>query len=95
MGICSTNSNYYLDELVKYLCWGCEREFIISEYQAKQVGTNHIGCPYCHSDNIMAYVWMIDQEQLEELGCMGIGHYIDGRKDWVLEIVKKGKTKNA
>lgn len=89
MGICSTNPNYYLDELVKYLCWGCERRFIVSDYQVKQLGAEAIRCPYCQSDDIEAYVWMNDQDQLEELGCIGIGHYIDGRKDWFLEEIRK------
>ncbi len=89
MGICSMNPHYYLDELVKYLCWDCEREFVLSECQAKQVREENIKCPYCQSDDIEAHVRVVDQDQLEELGCIGMGHYIDGRKDWFLEEIRK------
>lgn len=30
------NSNYYIDELEKWQCLECDREFILSEYQVAQ-----------------------------------------------------------
>lgn len=45
------NSNYYIDELEKWQCLVCDREFILSEYQVAQSG-GYIRCPYCISDHV-------------------------------------------
>lgn len=67
--------SYVLDNLVKYHCFECNGEFILSEYQVKSTIKNLI-CPYCHGQDIDAYVFLDeDDDLLYELGCMGIGHY--------------------
>lgn len=69
-------SSYVLDALVKYHCFSCDKEFILSEYQVENA-TAKIICPYCHSEDIEAYVFIDDEDDLSELGCMGIGHHTD------------------
>lgn len=69
--------SYVLDNLVKYHCFECDKEFILSEYQAKNA-TKNIICPYCHGQDIEDYVFLDeDDDLLYELGCMGIGHHED------------------
>lgn len=88
--------SYVLDNLLKYHCFDCDKEFILSEYQVKNASKKII-CPYCHSDDIDDYVFMDAEEY--DLGCMGIGHYTDIEeeiKSWartwgVIEEVRRKK----
>ena len=63
--------NYVMHTLEKHTCFGCERDFIISEYYAQD---NDIKCPYCHGDKTELMVRMGTAEQLEKLGYIGIVH---------------------
>lgn len=71
---------YVLDNLVKYHCFGCDKEFILSEYQVENA-TKKLICPYCHSYDVEDTVLMDDKEGLEDLGCMAIGHYTDANEE--------------
>ncbi len=69
--------SYVLDNLIKYHCFECHSEFILSEYQVEN-STKKIICPYCHGQDMEAYVLLDeDDDLLYELGCMGIGHHED------------------
>lgn len=71
--IINTGDSYVYHNLVKYHCYPCDKEFIVSEYQRNN-SKNKIICPYCHDDIVEAYVWM--NEDLEELGDLAIGHCV-------------------
>jgi DNA-directed RNA polymerase subunit RPC12/RpoP len=59
------------DNLTKYECHDCGKQFIVSDRAA----TNTIiWCPYCTSEETESIVWMDDKERLNELGCLGIYH---------------------
>ena len=66
--------NYVYHNLIKYHCFPCDKEFIISEYQRDKLKSKII-CPYCHDDMVEAYVWMDDD--LEDMEELAIGHYVD------------------
>lgn len=66
------NRKYILDHLEKHQCLGCGEEFILSSYVKEKV--NHNSCPYCKCDFTEA-ITLCDNELLQELGCLGIGHY--------------------
>lgn len=69
--------SYVLDNLVKYHCFHCDKEFILSEYQVENA-IKKIICPYCYEQDIEPYVFIDeDDDLLYELGCMGIGHHED------------------
>ncbi len=73
--------SYVLDNLVKYHCFGCDKEFILSEYQVGNAAKKII-CPYCHGQDIEPYVFLDeDDDLLYELGCMGIGHHEDPEEE--------------
>lgn len=62
------NPSYIIPDLLKYQCLDCEAEFILSEkFKEKKAH-----CPYCKSDNVEAFVAMVNPDRLEELGCMAI-----------------------
>lgn len=82
VGVSDWNPNYYIDELVKWQCLECDKEFILSEYQVAH-SRGHIRCPYCISDAVEAYVALINQDTLEELGCMAISHRVEDNPNWV------------
>lgn len=65
--------NYILDPLVKYHCFNCNAEFILSEYKAEITGK--ITCPYCQDEDVESYVCLKNKEELNELGCLAIGRY--------------------
>lgn len=66
--------SYVLDNLVKYHCFQCDKEFIVSEHH-RDKSEKEIICPYCHDGIIEAYVWMDnDLGNLEELA---IGHFLE------------------
>lgn len=65
------NPKYKIHKLIKYQCLNCNKEFILSQYQAYNID---VSCPYCKSGNAEAVVWMDDYDRLDQLGCMGIGH---------------------
>ena len=74
----SKYSSYITDDLMKYQCCSCKRKFILSVYQAETFTKEHdkdIKCPYCGSKDIEGIVWLDDEDLLDRLGCMGIGHY--------------------
>lgn len=66
------NPKYKMHMLVKYECLECEKSFILSQKQADE--SEEITCPYCKAENVESVSMMVDSDQLEELGCMGIGH---------------------
>lgn len=66
--------SYVLDTLVKYHCFDCDKEFILSEFQVRN-SHRDIVCPYCHGKDIKDYVFMDNEDDLDALGCMGIGHH--------------------
>ena len=74
-------SSYVSDNLVKYHCFTCDKEFILSEYQ-RDNATEEIICPYCHSQDIQDYVFMDPEEEGYDLGCMGISHYTDPEEEF-------------
>lgn len=94
-------SSYVLDNLLKYYCFTCDKEFIVSEYQ-RDNATEKIICPYCHSEDVKDYVF-IDSEECEacDLGCMAIGHHTDLEEEFrswfrtwgVIEERRKNKAK--
>ncbi|SHH58188.1 hypothetical protein [Sporanaerobacter acetigenes] len=94
-------SSYVLDNLEKYHCFTCDKEFILSEYQ-RENATEEIICPYCHSKNVEDYVFMDDEDGLNDLGCMGISHYTDPKEEFecwartwgVIEEMRKKKGGN-
>lgn len=68
---------YIDDNLVKYRCLICDREFIISDYQEKTWNEHlytKIKCPFCVSPNTKAVAWMDDEDMLDMMGCMGMVH---------------------
>ncbi|ABW19391.1 hypothetical protein [Alkaliphilus oremlandii] len=70
--------SYVPHTLVKYHCFPCDKEFILSQQQMdNRKDKKKIICPYCHDDMAMAYVWMDEIEELEMLHELGIGHYSD------------------
>lgn len=76
---------YIDDNLVKYRCFNCHREFIVSEYQVKEWQTYTLGtphCPFCeYSSCTEAIVWMDDENMLDMMGCMGMGHEEGGEQE--------------
>lgn len=67
--------SYVLDNLVKYHCFNCNSEFILSEYKAEIA--EKITCPYCQDKDVEGYVFLNNEEELNELGCLAIGHHED------------------
>lgn len=67
--------SYVLDSLVKYHCFNCNSEFILSEYREKQA--KEVTCPYCQDRDVEAYVYARDEELLSSLGCLAMGHHED------------------
>lgn len=69
---------FFEDNLVKYECYQCKRQFILGEQttlESTELGRK-VSCPYCRTEDISWASRTID-ENLEELdmGCVGI--YID------------------
>ena len=62
-----------VDGLVKYECFNCREQFIVSEYAIRSKSYK-LTCPYCISHDIEAIVLMDDQEILSQLGCLGLYH---------------------
>ena len=73
--------SYVLDKLVKYHCFNCNSEFILSEYKIKKAG--RITCPYCQSKGIQSYVCINDKDKLNKLGCIAMGHHEDPEEERV------------
>ena len=69
---------YVPDNLMKCQCLECERQFIVSDYQARKIDYILI-CPYCGSE-ITEPIAGCNEELLDELGCFGIYHYEQVRK---------------
>jgi len=65
---------YVSDNLVKYTCFHCDGEFILSEYIVEHTGEDVCCCPYCKSHSIEA-VSECREDLLDEFGCFGIYHY--------------------
>jgi len=77
--------SYVLDSLVKYHCFNCNSEFILSEYREKQA--KKVNCPYCQNEDVEAYVYARDEELLNGLGCLAIAHHEDpGEEKYVYEM---------
>jgi len=70
---------YYIDNLKKYECMCCEKQFIVGEELLKGSGNKRISkgpiCPYCGLAHAELISWTED-DQLEELssdlGCLAI-----------------------
>ena len=64
----------YIDNIVKYHCFGCARQFFVGEELLKRSGQERLHCPYCQND---AVDWeaKTDEESLDlllEMGCVGL-----------------------
>jgi len=70
---CEYPENKFQDNLEKYKCLDCDRDFITGLDLSKEVD---ITCPYCQSDNTEGRAHCTD-EQLKrlQLGCLGIYYY--------------------
>ena len=70
---------FYQDNLVKYECSGCGRQFILGEELVKGCTHGYPRCPYC---GIRAVEWvsMTEDDQLAgmALGCIGIYMELSG-----------------
>ncbi len=55
-----------VDGLVKYECFNCGEQFIVSEYAIRSINYK-LTCPYCISHDIEAIVLLDDQEKLSQL----------------------------
>lgn len=87
--------SYVLDNLIKYHCFNCDKEFILSEYQIKDTDKEII-CPYCHGTYIDDYVFVgEDDDLLYELGCLGIGHYEDQNEEAIAYEKTWGMVKDV
>ena len=71
------NPNYKMHVLVKYECLECEKSFILSKKFVDDLKGIDVSCPYCGNYNVEDTVIMDDQDSLDELGCLGIGHLED------------------
>lgn len=67
------NMKYVPDNLMKCQCLECERQFIVSDYQARKIDYI-LNCPYCKSE-ITEPIAGCNEDLLDELGCFGIYHY--------------------
>lgn len=67
------HTNYFQDNLGKFMCLNCNEEVILSLYKAS---ISNPVCPYC-SGELDLMVYCDDNEQIEELGCLGIYHHED------------------
>lgn len=67
---------FYQDNLVKYECFGCGRQFILGEELVKGCAQGYPQCPYCGS-RAVEWMSMTEDDQLVDmnLGCIGI--YMD------------------
>ncbi|NCB30376.1 MAG: hypothetical protein EOM66_03095 [Clostridia bacterium] len=63
------HTDYYQDFLEKWLCFSCDRQFILGEELAK--GRN-IRCPYCGGHEVISDALVVDEEILFAMGCGGI-----------------------
>jgi len=77
------NPNYKMHVLVKYECLECDKSFILSKKYVDDLKGIDVSCPYWDSYNVEDTVIMDDPEELEALGCMGIGHV----EEWKLESI--------
>lgn len=82
---------FYQDNLVKYECFGCGRQFILDEEQVKGCAQSYPQCPYCGSRTV-EWMSMTEDDQLADmnLGCIGI--YMDLQEESCPDGEKKEKT---
>lgn len=72
----SWKKGFYADNLIKYECKECNKQFIIGEEMLKDCPPNYPLCPYCGQNNVDKTAWTTDDDLLDtELGCVGL--YID------------------
>jgi len=83
------NPNYKMHVLVKYECLECDKSFILSKKYVDDLKGIDVSCPYCDSYNVEDTVIMDDPEELEALGCMGIGHVEEERKGSPMIVMKR------
>lgn len=84
------NPNYKMHVLGKYECLTCERSSILGRKEVDDL-EEAVRCPYCGSYNMEGTVIMDDQDSLDELGCLGIGHleYEEEKEKSSMAIIKK------
>lgn|GEM_PF-2403648 len=83
------NPNYKMHVLVKYECLECEKSFILSKKFVDDLKGIDVSCPYCGNFNVEDTVIMDDQDSLDELGCLGIGHLEEEEEEETLMVVMK------
>lgn len=66
---------HYIDNLVKYKCRDCEREFIVGEKLLEDAPLGYTVCPYCGQSNVERISWTEDDQLADigsEMGCLAI-----------------------
>lgn len=87
-----SGEKHYEDDLVKYVCYGCDKEFIVGKHFAET--SDQLRCPYCGQIRDLDVKAEVTGEWLEELelGCFGISYTIDNNGNHVthpLELFEK------
>ncbi|KNZ42397.1 hypothetical protein [Acetobacterium bakii] len=72
-----SGTRYFQDDLLKYKCYGCEKEFIVGRNHKET--SEQLICPYCGQAKALDEISECGGECLEELelGCFGIYFTID------------------
>lgn len=67
------HDGYYQDNLVKYECSDCGKEFIVGEESVKDCPPGFPVCPYCGQSNVSWSSKTENEVRGElQLGCIGI-----------------------
>lgn len=65
---CPHNKNYIIPDLMKFRCFTCENEFILSEKN----DNSSVFCPYCGDKNCEGVAELNNPDVLGELGDVAI-----------------------
>lgn len=78
-----SGEKHFEDDLVKYVCYGCDKEFIVGKHFAET--SDQLRCPYCGQVKDLDVKAEATGEWLEELelGCFGISFTVDRKGDTV------------
>ncbi len=75
----SPYSNYVIDPMCKYHCVSCDKHFIASSFNDKDINF----CPFCGERSPENVVVLDDPDILGSLGCVAIGRMEGSGERWI------------